>query len=165
MFENLAEYRYLSVRLIQEESMPATSQPFLAKTNWFNLFIQVLGGDFLVSQMVKNLPCNEGDPGSIPGSERSSGEGNGYPLEYSCLENYVDRGAWCATIHVVVGSDTTERLTLSYFSMGTKKAEMENSISHSLQQKKKKKLQTSHLLFYIKVTTYFFVLFFFFQHS
>ena len=47
-----------------------------------------------MSQMVKNLPCNEGDPGSIPGSERSSGEGNGNPLQYSYLKNSMDRVAW-----------------------------------------------------------------------
>ena len=44
--------------------------------------------------MVKRLAYNEGDPGSIPGSGRSSGEGNGTPLQYSCLENPMDRGAW-----------------------------------------------------------------------
>ena len=38
--------------------------------------------------------CNAGDPGSIPGLERSPGEGNGSPLQYSCLENPMDRGAW-----------------------------------------------------------------------
>ena len=38
--------------------------------------------------------CNVGDPGSIPGSGRSPGEGNGNPLQYSCLENFMDRGAW-----------------------------------------------------------------------
>ena len=45
--------------------------------------------------------CNGGDQGSIPGSRRSSGEGNGNPLQYSCLENPVDREAWRATAHGV----------------------------------------------------------------
>ena len=47
--------------------------------------------------MTKNPPVNAGDTGSIPGSGRSLGEGNGYPLQYSCLENSTDRGAWWAT--------------------------------------------------------------------
>ena len=52
------------------------------------------------------------DPGSIPGLGRSPGEGNGNPLQYSCLGNPMDRGAWWATIHWVAERDTTERLTL-----------------------------------------------------
>ena len=44
----------------------------------------------------------------IPGLERFPGEGNGYPLQYSCLENPLDRGAWQATVHRVTESDTTE---------------------------------------------------------
>ena len=44
----------------------------------------------------KESACNAEDPGSIPGSGRSPGEGNGYPLQYSCLENSMDRGAWWA---------------------------------------------------------------------
>ena len=48
---------------------------------------------------VKASACNAGDPGSIPGSGRSPGEGNGNPLQYSCLENPMDRGAWWATVH------------------------------------------------------------------
>ena len=47
----------------------------------------------------KESACNAGDLGSIPGSERSPGEGNGNPLQYSCLENPMDRGAWKATVH------------------------------------------------------------------
>ena len=47
----------------------------------------------------KENTCNAGDPGSIPGSGRSLGEGNGNPLQYSCLENPTDRGAWQATVH------------------------------------------------------------------
>ena len=50
--------------------------------------------------------CNAGDPGSIPGLGRSPGEGNGNPLQYSCLENPVDRGAWQATFHGVTKSRT-----------------------------------------------------------
>ena len=49
---------------------------------------------------------NVGDPGSIPGSGRSLGEGNGNPLQYSCLENPMDRGAWWATVHGVAKSRT-----------------------------------------------------------
>ena len=51
--------------------------------------------------------CNAGDPGSIPGSGRSPGEGDDYPLQYSHLENYMDRGAWWAIVHEVakVGHD------------------------------------------------------------
>ena len=50
-----------------------------------------------MSQMVKNPPANAGDPSSIPGLGRSPGEGNGNSLQYSCLENSIDRGAWQAT--------------------------------------------------------------------
>ena len=50
---------------------------------------------------VKDLPANAADPGSIPGLGRYSGEGNRNPLLYACLENYMDRGAWRATVHGV----------------------------------------------------------------
>ena len=61
---------------------------------------------FLLSPLVfpggsdsKESACNAGDLGSIPGSGRSPGEGNGNPLQYSCLENPMGRGAWQATVH------------------------------------------------------------------
>ena len=54
----------------------------------------------------KESACNAGDPGSIPGSGRSPGEVNGYPLQYSCLENPMDRRAWQATVHGVTKSWT-----------------------------------------------------------
>ena len=52
-----------------------------------------------MAQMVKNLPGRVGDPGLIPELGRSPGEGHGYPLQFSCLENSMDRGAWRATVH------------------------------------------------------------------
>ena len=60
---------------------------------------------------VKASACNAGALGSIPGSGRSPGEGNGNPLQYSCLENPMDGGAWWATVHGVAKSLTR----LSYF--------------------------------------------------
>ena len=62
--------------------------------------------------MVKNLPANAGDTrdtGSIPGSVRSPGGGHGNPLQYSCLENPMERGAWRATVHGVAESEMIER--------------------------------------------------------
>ena len=52
----------------------------------------------------KESACNAGDVGSIPGSERFPGEGNGNPFQYSCLENPMDRGAWWAVVHGVTKS-------------------------------------------------------------
>ena len=59
--------------------------------------------------MVKNLPVNAADirdEGPVPGVGRSPGEGNDYPLQYFCLENPMDRGAWRATAHVVTQNGT-----------------------------------------------------------
>ena len=64
---------------------------------------------FPCSSVGKESACNAGDPGLIPGLGRSLGEGNGNPLQYSCLENPVDRRAWWAAVHGVTQSQT--RLT------------------------------------------------------
>ena len=76
-------------------------------STYFMLFklLKNLDGFRSVS-VIKNLPASAGDVGSIPGSGRSPGEGNGNPLQYSCLGNPMDRGTWWATVHGVVGSWT-----------------------------------------------------------
>ena len=64
---------------------------------------------FSGATVIKNLPANAqdvGDTSSVPGSGRSLGEGNGNPFQYSCLENFMDRGAWQATVHGVTKSGT-----------------------------------------------------------
>ena len=55
-----------------------------------------------IAQLVESA-CNAGDLGSILGLGRSSGEGNGNPLQYSCLENPIDRGSWQAAVHGIIG--------------------------------------------------------------
>ena len=71
--------------------------------------------DFPGGAVVKNFPAKAGDirnMGSIPGSRRPPGEGNGNPLQYSRLENSMHRGPWRTTIHGVAESDTTEQLSV-----------------------------------------------------
>ena len=62
--------------------------------------------DFPSGSVVKDLPVNTGDSGSIPGLGRCPGEGNGNSLQYSCLGNLMDKGAWWATGHGVAKSKT-----------------------------------------------------------
>ena len=65
--------------------------------------------------VVKNPPANAGDAGDqgfIPGSGRSPGAGNGNSLQYSCLGNPTDRGAWWGTVHGVAESDATEQQSM-----------------------------------------------------
>ena len=67
--------------------------------------------------MVKNPPANAGDArelGLIPELGRSPGGGNGNPLQYSCLENSIDRGAWRATVHRVAELNVTEHTHIDY---------------------------------------------------
>ena len=68
---------------------------------------------FLVAQMGKESAC-VADLSLIPGSGRCPEKENGYPLQYSCLENPMDRGAWWATVHGITESDTAEQLTQEY---------------------------------------------------
>ena len=70
---------------------------------FLNATVQKCGSDG------KKSTCNAGDQGSIPELGRSSGEGNGYTFQYSCLENSMERGAWQSTIHGIAESDTTLR--------------------------------------------------------
>ena len=71
------------------------------KRNWL-----LTHSDFPGGSDGKASAYNAGDPGSIPGLGRSPGEGNGTPLQYSCLENPMDTGAWLATVHGVTESRT-----------------------------------------------------------
>ena len=68
--------------------------------------------------MVKNLPANARDTGSIPRLGRSPGVGNGNPPQYSCLKNPMDRGAWWVTVHTVAESDMSDRLSTSVLQGG-----------------------------------------------
>ena len=74
---------------------------------------------FPCSSISKESACSSGNLGLIPGSERSSGEGNGNPLHYSCLENLMDRKACWAPVHGVAESGTIGRLTLTYLMKDT----------------------------------------------
>ena len=79
--------------------------------------LRLLWREFLSRSDGKASTCDAGDTGSIPGSGRSPGEGNGNPLQYACLENSMDGGAWWAIVHGVAKSQTqvsdfTHSLTL-----------------------------------------------------
>ena len=74
----------------------------------FKLFISIHVLGFLDGSDGKESAYNAGDLGSIPGSGRSPGERHGNPLQYSCLENPMDRGAWWAVVNGVTQSDTAK---------------------------------------------------------
>ena len=80
-------------------------------------YIYIIGG-FPSGSVVKNLPANAedaGDVGSLSGLGRCSGEGNDNPIQYSCLENPMDSGAWRTTVHEI--TDSQEQLSIRAFSI------------------------------------------------
>ena len=77
---------------------------YKCRAHFMRSFLECLG--FPGGSQGKESACNAGDPGLIPGLGKSSGEVNGYPLQYSCLENSMDRGAWGATVYGVTDSQT-----------------------------------------------------------
>ena len=88
---------------------------FSRQEYWSGLPCPPLGGLLIASSgfpgvsVVKNPPANAGDVGCIPGSRRFPVEGNGYPLQYSCLGNPMDRGDWQLTVQGVAKSQTQLR--------------------------------------------------------
>ena len=85
----------------------------------------------------KESACSAGDPGSIPGLGKSPGEGNGYPLQYSCLENPMDRGAWRATIHGVAKSRARLSTHTHCFSLASEEARVFLSAQDKQGQKRR----------------------------
>ena len=83
---------------------------------------------FYLFSAVKNLPLNAGDEGSVPGSGRSPGEGNGNPFQYSCLENPMDRGAWWVMVHGVTESDMTEHVQTTTIHLGNHHHNQDNGL-------------------------------------
>jgi len=87
----------------RQKSLMLSFEDIIVLTLFFFFFKQI---DFTGGSDGKKSACNAGDLGLIPGLGISSGEGKGYPLQYSCLENSMDRGAWWATVHGVEKSRT-----------------------------------------------------------
>ena len=86
--------------------------PWEREVQWLTDARVDLAQGFPGGSVVKNPPANAGDAGSVPGSGRSPEGGNGYPLQYSCLENPMDRGAWRAIVHgVTTELDMIEQLS------------------------------------------------------
>ena len=92
------------------KSLQLCFKPYILQAMYGNLWVSWMYlGAALVALMIKNPPANAGELGSIPGSGRSPGAGNGNSLQYSCLENSTDRGAWRAAVHGVEKSRTQLR--------------------------------------------------------
>ena len=89
-----------------EKSSDKIQHPFVTLKNLFRKWAERNHMGFLAGSDGKESACNAEDLSSIPGSGRSPGEGNGYPLQYSCLKNSMDKEAWWPIVHRVTKSQT-----------------------------------------------------------
>ena len=99
IFQERGQYEEQSPEMASVNSFPSYGQapPTIQRQSSFPSLVDAKMCPFQVALVVKSPPAITRDASSIPGSGRSSGEGNGNPLQYSCLENTIDRGAWWAT--------------------------------------------------------------------
>ena len=91
-------FTFESLILRPMPDMKETLKTYLLN-EWFK-FCHISSWAYLMTQMVKNLPAMQQKPGLIPGLGRSPGEGNDYPLQYSCLKNSTDRETWWAIVYI-----------------------------------------------------------------
>ena len=125
------EYRFLVFTSTPfSPIIPSSPSPTESKRLFYTsvslLLFRIQGyGCFPGGSEDKASACNAGDPGLIPGLARSPGEGNGNPLQYSCLENPMDRGAWRAIVHGVA-KHWTRLSNFTFFLKGLKTGFMYN---------------------------------------
>ena len=96
MLKSLGKNLYVNILAVYLEAIQMSFSGIIKLVHFYYWTQNIIFG--------KESTCNTGDirdPSSIPGLGRSPGEGNGNPLQYSCMENFMDRGAWWATVHVV----------------------------------------------------------------
>ena len=86
-------------REIWHVAVQGVAKSWTQLNNWTEMLVVIKSRGFPGDSVVKNLPANAGDEGSIPVSIKSPGEGNGNPLQYSCLGNPMDREAWQPAVH------------------------------------------------------------------
>ena len=104
VLKNQVDVKIYTLRSLILTSAPFNHVHFLALLVTFLKIFACVSLGFPGGSDGEESACNAGDLGSIPGSGRSPGEGNGYPLQYSCLKNSVNRGVWRATVHGVAKS-------------------------------------------------------------
>ena len=97
---------YREIKVTLQDSISNVVYFWICMPPWLLVICYYLRWGFPSSSVGKASACNTGDPGAIPGLGRSPGGGNGTPLQYSSLENPMDRGAWWATVHGVAKSRT-----------------------------------------------------------
>ena len=103
-----------------------------------------------MAQWVKNSPANAGDvgdAGSIPDLGRSPGEGNGNPLQYSCLRNPMDRGAWWAIVHGITKESDTTKHSRSYYSTCSLNTYIRDFTSNFYPRNDQNKSQSLNIIF------------------
>ena len=113
MENNMKVSKNLKIELSYDPAIPLFGIYIKKENNNLKRYKHPFSQSFPGGSDGKVSACNVGDLGSIPGVGRSPGEGNGNPLQYSCLENPTDGGAWQATVPGVAESDTTELLHFS----------------------------------------------------
>ena len=122
--------------MIEKSSLCQVANLFIRETGWKRCWrgFPITGGGFSGGSDGKESACHTGDWGLIPGLGRSLGEGNGNPLQYSCLENSMDRGAWQTTVCRVRHNQVTNIFTFTFHHWSAREGHEEKTQQHRGQE-------------------------------